>query len=204
MVTNERQRLYACEARAAKIQQKKNQGLQNDFSQGSPTPTDGGCPGTNGDRRSHEPSHEPSQDPVQPIDPKLGQDPYNVDAFAVSQDPSTTQNDTNNVGLAEDEIKAGAEDGKPRCIINIMQDRRRLKPAATLATCPDFSSLVEHTKSMISDDHLKFSSIGVLGPGIWLDVGNEDEWKHAITVVMENEFMDGVVKCVVQVEEQEL
>lgn len=203
MVTNERQRIYASESRKGNPQAttKRIPGAKKIQSQGSSTLTEG-TPRPNGEQRLSAPSPSPYPSV---IDPKLNQYHYNVGELSNAQQSSLSQTQTNNVVLADGGLSTGADDGNTKYLINIMRERRRIKPEITLVptSCPDFISLVKHIDTIIEDENLKFTSIKVLGPGVWIDVGNEDTWESAIAVVGENEFMDGVVKCIVEVEEVE-
>lgn len=193
MVTNERQRIYALEARA----NKKARGGEREI---SPTPTEEGTPRPMGERMR---APSPSQFPA--IDPKLNQYHYNINESSMAQQPSMPKSQTNSMEPANSELSPVADDGNIKYSINIMQNGGRIKPKVTLTPVsrPDYSSLVQHTLRIIDDETLMFMSIKVLGPGCWLHVGNEDEWKRAITVVEENEILEGEVRCAVELGEAE-
>jgi len=84
-----------------------------------------------------------------------------------------------------------------------MQDGRRLKPKFTLnpSSCPGFASLIQHILAFLdSSGSQRLSSVKVLGPNGLSDVGDEDSWRGAIASIKEHEWMDGEVKCVVEIE----
>ncbi len=192
MVTNERQRLYALEARQAKRADRENERLI------SPTPTEGERTRPSGERLS-----APSPSPFQAVDPKLDQYHYNVGESSMAQKTLVSHPQTQNMDLEARDVSTEEVAENLMCIINIMQNSRRIKPRVTLpaASCLDYSSLLQHIGSAIEDENLKFTDIKVLGPGSWFAVGNEDEWKNAIAMVKENVILDGEVRCAVEVGE---
>jgi hypothetical protein len=188
MVTNERQRIYALDARKKNSLAKKLRD-GDEAREASPTPTEEGTPHPNGERMS-----APSPSPYPAIDPKLKQYHYNVNESSMSQNQSSI------INPGEGEL-SGADVGNLQYLINIMHNGRRIMPKVTLTptSCPNYSSLVQHVDAAIDDENLKFTSIKVLGPGNWFDVSNEDEWKSAVAAVAENDILDGEVKCAVEV-----
>jgi hypothetical protein len=124
----------------------------------------------------------------------------------MAQHRSMSQSQANSMDRGNGEPSPEPADGSLKYTINIMQNGRRTKPKVSLTavSLPDYSSLVQQTLRIIGDETLKFINIRVLGPGSWLDVGNEDEWKRAIAVVEKNDILEREVKCVVQIGEDEL
>lgn len=193
MVTNERQRIYALQARNTK----RTKGTENNGRDISQTPTEGETPTPLpiGERmRAPSPSLIPS------IDPKLNQYHYNVSESIAA---SMSQSQISSVDPTNSELSPEQTGGNLKYTINIMQDGRRTKPKVSLTAvaCPDYSSLCQQILRIIDDETLKFISIRVLGPGYWLDVGNEGEWTRALAVVEQNDILDGEAKFVVQVGE---
>jgi hypothetical protein len=198
MVTNERQRRYAIETRKITVNgRSKNDNRRK--SKGSTTSNDD-TPHRNGKERLM------SHSPYPTIDPKLNQYHYNVDELFPSgggQERPTTR--TNSGVSADLQSSAGADIGQSiKYLVNIMQGGRRIKPRLSLtpSSCPGFSSLIQHVHSIIDNGSQKTSGIKVLGPNGLVDVGGEDGWKAAIADIKQKEWMDGEVKCIVDVEEK--
>jgi hypothetical protein len=181
MVTNERQRLYALEARKNKTQSTQDKKGKTK-------------------QRLNAPSPSPSPD----IDPKLNNYHYNVDETFPpenTQQSSTTQT-PNSVG--DDEVsKEPGIDVPKKYLVNIMQGTRRIKPEITLepCSCSSLSSLIQHVHTIVDDETLEVGKIKVWGPRGMIDVRSENIWKDAIATIMEIEWINGEVKCVVEVEE---
>jgi hypothetical protein len=194
MVTNERQRQYAIETRKAQAKESSKRQL------GSDTPK-ADTPQPNGkDLQIHSPS------PFPEMDPKLNQYHYNVEsAFPTESGQATTKIDTASGTVHDPQLSAGASnEGEVKYQVNILQNRRRIKPMITLTpnSCPGFPSLVQYIHGLIDDDAHRPGSIKVLVPEGLVDVGSEESWMEAVETVKENVWMDGVVKCIVQVEEK--
>ena len=140
MVTNERQRIYALEARKKSSLGKKIR-HGDDAREVSPTPTEEETPHPSGRRMSG-----PSPSPNPPIDPKLNQYHYNVNESSMSQNQSSIIN-------PEKGEPAGADGGNLQYHVNIMQNGRRIMPKVSLTpiSCPDYSSLEQHINVTIDD-----------------------------------------------------
>jgi hypothetical protein len=180
MVTNERQRLYALESR-------KNRPQTNSKSVKK--------------QRLNAPS--PSLSPA--IDPKLDNYHYHVEEVfppdSAQQSPTTQ---TNNGVTGDDQVSTESEVDVPnKYLVNIMQGTRRIKPEVTLesGSCSSLSSLVQHVHTIVDGENLKVGNIKVWGPSGMIDVRNEDNWEDAIAIIMVVEWINGEVKCVVEVEE---
>ncbi|KAG0646953.1 hypothetical protein D0Z07_6346 [Hyphodiscus hymeniophilus] len=188
-VTNERQRLYAFEAR------KKNLAAKKGSKEDSPRPSMEGTPQPNGDRMS-----APSPSPYPAIDPKLNQYRYDLNESSTAHDPAVVKTQTNSLISANANAEGGVGENL-KYFVNIMQNGRRVKPKVTLTaeSCPDYSSLVKHIQTTIGDNIVEFAAIKVLGPGMWLEVGNNEEWNKATDVVKDCEMLDGQVMCAVEV-----
>lgn len=198
MVTNERQRQYAIETRKCTA----NGTPRNDNKRkprGSVTSNDD-TPQRSGEERLSAPS------PYPVIDPKLNQYHYKVDeSFPSGDGQKEPAAQTNNGVSADLQPEAGEDvDESIKYLVNIMQDGRRIKPRISLtpSSCPGFSSLIQHVHSIIDNGSQKTSSIKVLGPNGLVDVGDEDGWKAAIADIKQDEWMDGEVRCLVDVEQK--
>jgi hypothetical protein len=191
MVTNERQRKYATEMRknsaAAKAAQEQGH-------RGSATPA-GGTP------QPDVQSDALSITSVIDIDPKLNQYHYNIQSPAAQEQPQGTASPPKTAVKSVFAKKAAELEGI-KYHVSIMQESRRVMPRFTLNpnTCPSFSSLVQHLDSVMDDDGREVSGIKVLGPGGLVDVKDESSWVAAIEAIKQNEWMDGELRCVVQVE----
>lgn len=185
MVTNERQRLYANESRKNRIQSKKDGETSGFNKDGTP----------NRNTRSASQSLLSPSSPRSEIDPKLSQYPYNPDEI-----PTGKLQGTNGFTSAFP-IKSPATI-EVKYLINIIKDGSRIKPRFSLTpkTCPGFASLVQHIQS-IMDDGRGTRSIRILGPNGMVDIHNQSDWSAAIESIKLVEWMDGEVKCAVEMEE---
>ena len=191
MVTNERQRIYALESRRKNSATRKLGGSKKE----SPPPTEEGAPQPNGERNS-----APSPSPYLAIDPEL-KEYHNVNESPSAQQAPVSETLASSIDIANGE-PVRADGGKLTYFVNFMLNGRRVMPKVTFpsGTSPDYSTLIQQIDGAIDDDSLKFT-VKVLGPGTWLHVTTDDEWKRAIIVVRESEILDDEVKCVVQIEE---
>lgn len=188
MVTNERQRLYALEARKNTAAAKQGQ------HQLDPTPatsTTGGSPQA---LTQLEASSTPS---AIDIDPKLNQYHYSIESPA----PHSEQLDAATPPKTGMISKKATEYEGVRYHVSVMQHGRRVVPRFTLTpnTCPTFSSLILHINNVIDHDGLKVGSTKVMGPDGLVDVGDERMWEETVEIIKQNEWMDEEVRCVVQV-----
>ena len=195
MVTNERQRQYAIETRKGNTQTKGGTKRQL----GSETPK----------RATPQPTskeHQSQPSPYRELDPKLNQYHYNLESAFPTENGQAANAVQTTIGMVPDpHLFAGAsDDGEVKYQVNILQNGRRIKPMVTLtpASCPGFPSLIQYIHSLIDDEAHRPGSIKVLLPNGLIDVGSEESWMEAVETVKENVWMDGVVKCVVQVEEK--
>lgn len=97
---------------------------------------------------------------------------------------------------------SGPHESELRYHVNIMKDGRRVQPKVvlTLLACPGFSHLNQRINSMIDELGQRLKRIQVLGPGSLLEARDENTWMEAVDSIRQNEWMDGDVKCVVEVE----
>jgi hypothetical protein len=89
--------------------------------------------------------------------------------------------------------------------INIMEDGRRFKPKFNLTpfSCSGFDELTEHVYMLMNDDTRAISSTKVLGPNGLEEASNEEDWEAIITGIKETVWMDGPIKCVVDIKMKE-
>ncbi|RDL40539.1 uncharacterized protein BP5553_00518 [Venustampulla echinocandica] len=185
MVTNERQRQYAISTRKSKRKSPAKIPSENPQSNGQPT-------------RSCSPS------PYSDIDPKLNQYHYNPDArFSTdaTQAQASSQNSVEPEGLPSSTDKEASITYQ----INILKDNRRIKPKVTLtpATCPGFPSFVQHIYNLLDDGKLIPNTIKALGPDGQVDVEDEESWVELVDLVKGQEWMDGQVKIIVELDDDE-
>ena len=180
MVTNERQRLYALESR-------KNR------------------PQTNSKGVKKQRLNAPSPSPSPAIDPKLDNYHYHVEeTFPPDSAQQSSTTGTNNGVRGDDQVSTESEVDVPnKYLVNIMRGTRRIKPEVTLesGSCSSLSSLIEHVHTIVDDENLKVGHIKVWGPSGMIYIRNEDIWKDAIAIIMEVEWINGEIKCVIEVEE---
>jgi len=195
MVTNERQRQYASQSRKIKA---KSKGGEKDHSDHDSELLDDSQPSQpNGHIRFRPiPRASASASPVPEIDPKLNQYHYVVEEPPIPEDGdiSAKSHSTNGFpSMSLDSIKYS---------INIMKDGERIKPRFELTpnSCPEFPSLVQHIRSVM-DDGRPALSIQVLGPSGLVDIRDQATWVAAIQAIMQTQWMDGEVKCVVEMDE---
>ncbi|TAQ84139.1 hypothetical protein B7494_g7533 [Chlorociboria aeruginascens] len=175
MVTNEKQRHYASQARRDKhAKSGKSKSPEKESN----------------DQQS---LVRPSEDPV--IEENLNQYHYNVETPFRSETPEAIA-----------KIVTGSpakSDARILYHVNIFQGGRRVKPRITLMTlsCPGFASLLQHIHNIIGDEGQRPSSIKILGVNGLVAVDSEDGWKAAIVEVEENEWMDGEVRVIVEMEQ---
>ncbi|KAE8448141.1 hypothetical protein EG329_009745 [Mollisiaceae sp. DMI_Dod_QoI] len=195
-ITNERQRKYALEARKNKKSPQKNN--LGEGPMGSPGES---MPGP-GNRRSVNPSPFGIDTPV---DPNLNQYHYKVghlvppenregSLFADAAGPTYLHSGAT---MLESDIKIH---------VNILHHDRRIKPKLLLSpyTCPGFSSLVYHVRSMLADGRYQPTSIKLLSPDGMIAVNDDDTWNELIASIKQYEWMEGDVRCVVQVDDHQL
>jgi hypothetical protein len=182
MVTNERQRQYALEART----KKQKEGYTLDISRSrdvSATPTES----------TSTPTLQPKT--LRPYSPKPDQP-----CDCTIEINSIITNKHNKSAPIRQQEDSNDENFKYR--VNITKNGRRMRPQITLTpvTCPGFSSLVQHIYSLVEDNEQKLKSIEVLGPGGLIGVKDENAWRDALASIEKNDWMDGEVKCVVEIE----
>ena len=186
MVTNERQRLYALETRKTRPQTSKS---KKKARLGAPSP-------------SLAPAIAPSLSPA--IDPKLDNYHYNIDeTFSPRkvQKSSTIQAQTTNDVPGKQLSTELVVDIPKKFLVNIMKGNRRIQPEATLDSCHNLCSLIQYSHAMVADENLEVGKVKVWGPSGTIDVSSEDDWKDAIAVIMDVEWINGEIKCIVEVEE---
>jgi hypothetical protein len=181
MVTNEKQRQYATERREEQRAKEKENAKLTEL--------------------SDTPAEKPALlSPYPEVDPKLDEYHLNVAPYLpadlVESPPPDIQNGP--------ELFQEAEESALTYHVNLVENRRRLKPKLTLtpATCPGFASLVQHIHNLLDDGDKKMKSIRALGPYGQVNIGDEDAWREVTTIVKEEEWMDGEVKIIVHLEEK--
>jgi hypothetical protein len=195
MVTNERQRQYALETREEKRRTGEKTVGKRQRDQTSSTPTEG-TPQRKRGRRGISPS------PYNDVDPKLDEYHYNIeDTYPSEGGDGASKHQVGHAAGNPFSIGETDESGI-KYHINILQDGRRIKPRFTLTptSCPGFSSLVQYIHTLLDDVGQKPSSVKVLSPDGLVEVEGEESWEKAIASIKDNDWMDGDVKCVVEVE----
>jgi hypothetical protein len=197
MVTNERQRQYAVETRKST----------------STTPSNGKAASKKARDAPDTPSitKEPSSR-YPDIDPKLDQYHYNIDPSfnspTTADDPPGPHPDRapfhTNVSASQEPFPASSlSDAHINYHVNILHNGVRIRPKLILipASCPGFSSLVQHIHGVLSDNGgTELASVQVLGPDGLKDVGdNEEMWQDAVKSVVNCVWMDGQVRVLVEV-----
>lgn len=129
------------------------------------------------------------------LDPNLSQYPYEGESSNVQIPGRSSASGFTSVFPINppDEIKY---------IINIIKDGHRIKPKFNLTpnTCPGFSSLVQHIQN-IMDDGKGTRSIQILSPNGMVDIVDQSTWDSAIESIKGIEWLDGEIKCVVEMED---
>ncbi|CZS93394.1 hypothetical protein WAI453_000985 [Rhynchosporium graminicola] len=200
MVTNERQRLYALETR----QKERSQIHSKNQARLLHIPAEGWIPVSETRRTEH---LAPVQYPV--VDPKLDDYPYNPDlSFHLNEnrqgeeflDPQEPE-----PSVPKEVGENGENAMNCSYLVNLVHDGRRVHSQVILKpdVCSGFASLVQHIHEMMSGatggQAQQLDSVKVLGPTGLVSVSDEDSWKAAVDLVQKNEWLDGEVKCVVQV-----
>jgi hypothetical protein len=207
MVTNERQRQYAMETRAAKAPSSEDAKAGKKMIQDHLEKSAGHRP--QAIIRPQESRESPSQ--YSQIDPKLDNYHYSLDSNFRSRNdnaPPTTPKTQHSNGISmnqehlDDISEAQNSDPLLQYHVNIVSNGVRIRPKITLtpASCPGFPSLVQHIHSLLRDDnqhHLR--DIQVLGVQGLEHIDNDESWIEAVKLVQENDWMDGDVKVVVEV-----
>lgn len=180
MVTNEKQRLYAIDQRDSRRNAKKKEKEKR--------------------RQMDEIGRKlPSLSSHPDVDPKLDEYLLNVAPHLpaeLTEDPPDTQ-------IGPEHISE-TEESPVHYHVNLVENGNRFKPKLTLTptSCPGFSSLIQHVQSLLEGEKKKMKGIKVLGPYGQVTIGDEDAWREVTTIVMEEEWMDGDVKIIVQVENE--
>jgi len=207
MVTNERQRQYAIEARASKNTPSEGVEVVNRQTKDQAEKPSRDPPRTlSGIQKPREPSSQYAE-----IDPKLDNYHYSLDPTFHTPDgnpalatpkPQHANGEFTNQEILEDTIEAQANSTLLHYHVNVLSNGTRLRPKLTLTpgSCPGFPSLVQHIHNVMSDDdqhHL--SNIQVLGVNGLVNIDGDEAWIAAVKSVQENDWMDGDVKVVVEV-----
>jgi hypothetical protein len=194
MVTNERQRQYALETREEKRRTGEKTSSKRQRDQTSATPTEGTLQSKHGHRCI-------SPSPYDDVDPKLDEYHYNVEeTYSTEGGNGISKQQTRHT--AGNQFSMGETDESGiQYHINILQNGRRLKPKFSLTptSCPGFASLVQYIHTLLDDVDQKPSSVKVLTPDGLVEVNGEESWEEAVASVKDNDWMDGDVKCVVEV-----
>jgi len=201
MVTNERQRLYASQSRKGRSQGKLRKANTDQSDGESEIPKDGPTQPSNRRRRSRH-QGEGSLSPMPEIDPKLDQYHYVLEDMQRSEDGRNSIGSRSSSGFPSAFPIKTPDIDEVKYLVSIVDEGRRLKPRFTLSpeTCPGFSSLVQHAQN-IMDDGRGTRSIQIHGPSGLIDVTDQASWIDAIELIKATEWMDGEVKCIVQMEE---
>jgi hypothetical protein len=194
MVTNERQRQYALETREEKRRTGEKTGGKRQRDQTSATPTESTPQRKRGPRGI-------SPSPYDDVDPNLDEYHYNVEEKYPSAGGDGISNQQTGDALGNQFSIRETDESGIKYHINVLQDGRRIKPKLTLTptSCPGFSSLVQYIHTLLDDVGQKPSSVKVLSPDGLVEVNGEESWDEAVASVKDNEWMDGDVKCVVEV-----
>jgi len=191
MVTNERQRQYAMESRKDK-EKRAPKGIEAELA----AILEKG-------KRNREASDSPRKvqktsslttPHAEVIDPNLEQigSKDSIDALK-SKTPTPSS-----ISSPETKVEGGLT-----YYVNILQDGRRIKPRITLndSTCPAFPNLMQHIHGAMGDG-LEIVSIKMLGATGLIGVGTPEAWANVVTGIKENEWMDGELKILVEVEKK--
>jgi len=81
--------------------------------------------------------------------------------------------------------------------LNVIQNGHRIMSVLNLkqTNFPNYSTIVQCINTLPHN----ILSVEVLGPNGLLSISNEDNWKEVIALIAMTEWMDGEVKCVVEV-----
>lgn len=144
-----------------------------------------------------------SPSPIPEIDTKLtNQYHYAVEDLQQSEDrrASVGSRSSNGFGSAFPSTAPDGDDLKYH--VSMMREGYRVRPRFTLSpdTCSGFVSLVQHIQST-TDTGQAIRSIQIHGPHGLVDVVDQTSWMEAIELIKQIEWMDGEVKCVVQMED---
>jgi len=191
MVTNERQRLYALETRQEKRKAGEKTNNKRKRDQTSASPSDG-TPQRKRGQRGISPS--PAG-----VDPKLDEYHYNVEGtYPVEGEDEISMSQAEHAIASQ--FSLGQQDGTGlRYYVNILQDGKRIKSSLVLtpSSCPGFASLVQYIHTLLDDIGRTPNSVKVLCPIGLVEVNSEESWEEAVAMVKENDWMDGDIKCVV-------
>jgi hypothetical protein len=194
VVSNERQRRYAIEARKEKALERGTKTRVRQREQEA---------GNSSDNTPQPPIQHTHSPTVDEMDPRLNHYHYTVDStnYLAGRDATPTPQ---NGRIREGQLPSvESDDGGIKYQVNLMKNVHRIKPKFTLTptSCPGFASLVQYIQSIMDDGDHTLKSVKVLGPGGLVDVINEETWMGVIGSIKDCEWMDGDVKCVAQVEE---
>jgi hypothetical protein len=194
MVTNERQRLYANESRKNRVQGKSKDEGGKDLVEGSEFTKDRTPRSTQLNERRISQSH-PSPSPYPEIDPKLSHFSYGAEQY------QSTKSQAANGFISAFPIKP-PDSNEVKYVVNIIKNDCRIKPRFILkpTTCPGLASLIQHIQS-IMDDGRATRSIRILGMTGMVDVNSQSDWDTTIEMIKQVDWMDGEVKCVVEMED---
>lgn len=204
MVTNERQRLYAIEQRRSGSPYpatKKGSAAANQSSAGGAALSNTEVQDPVSSPLPQQPSAEAS-----PLSPSAQLDNYhyNLDsAFAATNDEDQEVHSTR---TASDNAKSnGNASDTTTYHVNILQQGARIKPRLTLnnRNCPGFPSLIQYIHNIYSDEGIRPVKINILGPDGQINVTSDETFDEAVRTVLENDWMDGEVKILVDVEKKD-
>jgi len=83
----------------------------------------------------------------------------------------------------------------------LINDRRIKQLVLTPTTCPGFLGLLRHIHRQLCEGGQNLLRIRVLGPEGLKEVQDDKSWNEVVASIKKNEWMDGDVKCVVDLEE---
>jgi hypothetical protein len=121
----------------------------------------------------------------------------NDDRESAYSTPMLGQGHDNLQALSLSLVDPGMEKSSSTIRINIIQNGRRIMPVLTINQNRSLSyvNLLQYINNLHSD----ITSIKVLSPEGLLSVQNEEGWQQAISLIEITEWMDGEVRCVVEV-----
>ncbi len=92
--------------------------------------------------------------------------------------------------------------GSIRYHVNYLINNRRIKKLLlTPTTCPGFLGLLRHVHRQLCEGGQNLLGIRVLGPEGLREVGDDKTWDEVVASIKKNEWMDGDVKCMVDLEQ---
>ncbi|KAH8815610.1 hypothetical protein F5884DRAFT_772917 [Xylogone sp. PMI_703] len=206
MVTNERQRLYAIEQRRSGSPGTAQQATRKGVAATNPIPARATSTSVTeaADMASpHNSEHAAEQASSLSPTAQLDNYHYNIDSTFTAANGQNEE--VQPAPVIGEDTDAKSEDITTTYHVNILQFGARIKPRLTLnnKNCPGFPSLVQYIHNIYGDEGIRPVKISILGPQGQLSISDDDSFNQAVRSVMENEWMDGEVKILVDVEKKE-